>query len=44
VDVVKIRRRIGLVFQKPNPLPKTVYENVAFGAKVNGYLAVAGRL
>ncbi|MGD9935784.1 MAG: phosphate ABC transporter ATP-binding protein, partial [Dehalococcoidia bacterium] len=31
------RRRIGMVFQKPNPFPKSIRENVAFGAKVNGY-------
>ena len=37
VDPVEVRRRIGMVFQKPNPFPKTVYENVAFGARINGY-------
>jgi phosphate transport system ATP-binding protein len=37
VDPVAVRRRVGMVFQKPNPFPKTVYENVAFGAKLNGY-------
>jgi phosphate transport system ATP-binding protein len=37
VDAVEVRRRIGMVFQKPNPFPKTIYENVAFGPKVNGY-------
>ena len=37
VDPVAVRRRIGMVFQKPNPFPKTVYENVAFGARINGY-------
>ena len=36
VDPVEVRRRIGMVFQKPNPFPKSIYENVAFGAKVNG--------
>jgi phosphate transport system ATP-binding protein len=36
VDEVEVRRRIGMVFQKPNPFPKSVYENVAFGPKVNG--------
>ena len=35
-DVVEIRRRIGMVFQKPNPFPKTIFENVAYGLKVNG--------
>ena len=37
VDPVAVRRRVGMVFQKPNPFPKTIWENVAFGAKVNGY-------
>jgi phosphate transport system ATP-binding protein len=37
VDPVAIRRRVGMVFQKPNPFPKTVWENVAFGPKINGY-------
>ena len=37
VDPVAVRRRVGMVFQKPNPFPKTVWENVAFGAKINGY-------
>ncbi len=37
IDPVEVRRRIGMVFQKPNPFPKTIYDNVAFGARVNGY-------
>ena len=37
VDPVEVRRRIGMVFQKPNPFPKSIYDNVAFGAKVNGF-------
>jgi phosphate transport system ATP-binding protein len=37
VDPVHIRRQIGMVFQKPNPFPKSVYENIAFGAKINKY-------
>lgn len=37
VDPVEVRRRIGMVFQKPNPFPKSIFENVAFGARVNGY-------
>ena len=36
VDVVSLRRRIGMVFQKPNPFPKTIFENVAYGLRVNG--------
>ena len=37
VDPVAVRRRVGMVFQKPNPFPKSVWENVAFGPRVNGY-------
>jgi phosphate transport system ATP-binding protein len=36
IDVVDIRRRIGMVFQKPNPFPKTIFDNVAYGLRVNG--------
>nr|WP_218919409.1 phosphate ABC transporter ATP-binding protein PstB [Longibacter salinarum] len=36
-DPVMVRRRIGMVFQKPNPFPKTIYKNVAWGAKINGF-------
>src|SRR5918997_207291 len=36
-DSVVLRRRIGMVFQKPNPFPKSVYQNVAWGARINGY-------
>ena len=36
VDPVEVRRRIGMVFQKPNPFPKSIYDNVAFGPKING--------
>jgi phosphate transport system ATP-binding protein len=37
IDPVVLRRRIGMVFQKPNPFPKTIYNNVAWGARINGY-------
>ena len=37
VDPVEIRRRIGMVFQKPNPFPKSIYDNVAWGVKINGF-------
>jgi phosphate transport system ATP-binding protein len=37
VDPVEVRRRVGMVFQKPNPFPKSIYDNVAWGAKINGY-------
>ncbi|MDP8970429.1 MAG: phosphate ABC transporter ATP-binding protein PstB, partial [Actinomycetota bacterium] len=35
VDPVEVRRRVGMVFQKPNPFPKSIYDNIAFGPKVN---------
>lgn len=37
VDAVEVRRRIGMVFQKPNPFPKSIYENIAFGPRINGW-------
>ena len=37
VDPVEVRRRIGMVFQKPNPFPKSIYDNIAFGARIAGY-------
>ena len=37
VDPTEIRFRIGMVFQKPNPFPKTIYDNVAFGPRINGF-------
>ncbi|KHK01889.1 phosphate ABC transporter ATP-binding protein PstB [Desulfovibrio sp. TomC] len=36
LDVVELRRRVGMVFQKPNPFPKTIFENVAYGLRVGG--------
>ncbi|GAB4471869.1 MAG: phosphate ABC transporter ATP-binding protein PstB [Anaerolineales bacterium] len=37
IDPVEIRRRIGMVFQKPNPFPKSIYENIAWGLRINGF-------
>lgn len=37
VNPVEVRRHIGMVFQKPNPFPKSIYENVAYGPRINGY-------
>jgi phosphate transport system ATP-binding protein len=37
VDPVEVRRKIGMVFQKPNPFPKSIFENITFGARMNGY-------
>ena len=37
LDVVQLRARVGMVFQKPNPFPKTIYENVAYGPKIHGF-------
>jgi phosphate transport system ATP-binding protein len=41
LDVTKLRRLVGMVFQKPNPFPKSIYDNVAYGLRINGH---AGRL
>lgn len=35
-DVVEVRRKIGMVFQKPNPFPKSIFDNIAYGLKING--------
>jgi phosphate transport system ATP-binding protein len=37
VDPIQVRRHIGMVFQKPNPFPKSIYENIAWGARINGF-------
>jgi phosphate transport system ATP-binding protein len=37
IDPVEVRRKIGMVFQKPNPFPKSIYENIAWGARINGF-------
>ncbi|WP_130798282.1 phosphate ABC transporter ATP-binding protein PstB [Streptomyces otsuchiensis] len=39
VDPIEVRRRIGMVFQKPNPFPKSIYDNVAYGLRIDGRLA-----
>ncbi len=44
VDPVVVRRRIGMVFQKPTPFPKSIYENVAFGLRVNGWRGTKSQL
>lgn len=44
VDPVEVRRRVGMVFQKPNPFPKSIYDNVLWGAKINGYKGDADEL
>ena len=36
IDAVDIRRKIGMVFQKPNPSPKSIFDNIAFGLRING--------
>lgn len=36
-DVIELRRKIGMVFQKPNPFPKSIYENIAYGLKINNF-------
>jgi phosphate transport system ATP-binding protein len=42
IDVVALRRRVGMVFQQPNPFPKSIFENVAYGLRINGLAANAG--
>ena len=37
VDPVEVRRHVGMVFQKPNPFPKSIYENISWGARINGF-------
>ena len=44
VDVVEVRRRVGMVFQKSNPFPKSIFENVAYGLKINGLIKDRGEL
>jgi phosphate transport system ATP-binding protein len=44
VDPVEVRRLIGMVFQKPNPFPKSIYENIAWGARINGFRGSADEL
>jgi phosphate transport system ATP-binding protein len=44
VDPVRVRRQIGMVFQKPNPFPKSIYDNVLWGAKINGFKGNADEL
>ncbi len=44
VDVVELRRRVGMVFQKPNPFPKSIYDNVAYGPRIHGLAADKGEL
>ncbi len=44
MDVVLLRARVGMVFQKPNPFPKTIYENVAYGPRIHGLAGSRGEL
>jgi phosphate transport system ATP-binding protein len=44
IDLVQLRARVGMVFQKPNPFPKSVFENVAYGPRVHGLAASRGEL
>ncbi|MEN9683391.1 MAG: hypothetical protein RLZZ427_1142 [Pseudomonadota bacterium] len=44
MDVVQLRARVGMVFQKPNPFPKSIYENVAYGPRIHGLSASKGEL
>ncbi len=44
IDVVELRARIGMVFQKPNPFPKSIFENIAYGPKIHGFAQSKGEL
>ncbi len=44
MDVVQLRARVGMVFQKPNPFPKSIFENVAYGPRIHGLASVKGEL
>ncbi len=44
IDVVELRRRIGMVFQKPNPFPKSIYDNIAYGPRIHGLASSKGEL
>ncbi|MBP9033218.1 MAG: phosphate ABC transporter ATP-binding protein [Pseudomonadales bacterium] len=44
LDVVQLRARVGMVFQKPNPFPKSIYENVAYGPRIHGIASRRGEL
>jgi len=44
LDVVQLRARVGMVFQKPNPFPKSIYDNVAYGPRIHGLARSAGEL
>ncbi len=42
MDVVQLRARVGMVFQKPNPFPKSIFENVAYGPRIHGLAQIQG--
>ena len=44
IDVVELRARVGMVFQKPNPFPKSIYDNVAYGPRIHGHAATRAEL
>jgi phosphate transport system ATP-binding protein len=44
MDVVQLRARVGMVFQKPNPFPKSIYENIAYGPRIHGFAASRAEL
>mgnify|MGYP001367917414 CR=1 FL=1 len=44
IDVVQLRARVGMVFQKPNPFPKSIYDNVAYGPRIHGLAKHANEL
>ena len=44
MDVVQLRARVGMVFQKPNPFPKSIYENIAYGPRIHGITGSKGKI
>lgn len=44
IDVVQLRARVGMVFQKPNPFPKSIYDNIAYGPRIHGMVSARGEL
>jgi phosphate transport system ATP-binding protein len=44
IDVVELRARVGMVFQKPNPFPKSIYENIAYGPRIHGQVSTRAEM
>jgi phosphate transport system ATP-binding protein len=44
IDVVELRARVGMVFQKPNPFPKSIYENIVYGPRIHGQVSTRAEM